>query len=87
MGTAGWEGSGCSHPLDDADPPPGWSSVGDGAVDPSQGVSTLVTFLLAGLGHRDHRGPHLHGPGLVAERGHRSALPRWDQKSQSKQSF
>jgi hypothetical protein len=58
------------------DPPPGWSLVGDGAVYPSQGV-TLVTFVLAGLGHRghlDHHGPHLHGPGLVAERGHRAAL-------------
>ena len=67
VGTDGREGSNCGHPLDEADPPPGWSSVGDGDVDPSQGVSTLVTFVLAGLGHKDHRDHHGHSSSFKTE--------------------
>merc|ERR1712096_504348 len=81
----GRQSSGGCHALNGANPPPVWTPFGAGGVDPSSSTSASVAHILrvAGLGswghvRQDYRGPHLHGPGLVAEGGHRAALPGWD---------
>ena len=65
------------------DPIDVWPSLGSGSPYARSSAPQPIAVVLpvAGLGlgghvHQDHHCPHLHGPGLVAKKSHRTALSR-----------
>ena len=94
VGRGDGQGGGGGVPADGPHPAHVRAAAGAGGADPRAGAAPPVASLLplAGLGpgrhvHQDHRCPHLHGAGLVAQSGHRATLPRWNQKSESYPSY